>query len=460
LELSGPSWKAPRTRSPPPALRASGSNRVREPHKQPVNDPTGSGPGQVKTATQKGLPGEEKVSYDYDENNRLKKAGSEYKYNAADNPTKTASGTNTYNEADELTKSTSVTYSYDELGERTKRTPTTGPATTYSYNEAGNLTSVTRLKEGETPAIEDSYTYNGEGLRASETISGTTNYLTWDTSIELPSILSNGSYSFIYGPGAMPIEQINAENKVQYLHHDEQGSTRLITASTGTTEGTYTYSAYGETTGHTGTATTPLGYDAQYTNSDTGLVYMHARTYDPTTAQFLTVDPLADVTRAPYNYAGDNPVNYADRSGLASEGEIELPCVWPFCGPPPSASEGLEHLGQGIAEGARESYEGVKHGAESIWNAISSEGESSNESTQAGQSEDGCRIPRSAIDAEAALKRIARENPDIPRGELGKALERAKNATGVPASGDTKIDPGTGDIYDVETGEQIGNVFD
>ena len=60
----------------------------------------------------------------------------------------------------------------------------------------------------------------------------------------------------------MPIEQINAENKVQYLHHDEQGSTRLITASTGTTEGTYTYSAYGETTGHTGTppplsATTP-----------------------------------------------------------------------------------------------------------------------------------------------------------------------------------------------------------
>ena len=47
MELSGPSWKAPRTRSPPPALRAYGSDHVREPHKQPVNDPTGSGPNNL-----------------------------------------------------------------------------------------------------------------------------------------------------------------------------------------------------------------------------------------------------------------------------------------------------------------------------------------------------------------------------------------------------------------------------
>jgi RHS repeat-associated protein len=36
----------------------------------------------------------------------------------------------------------------------------------------------------------------------------------------------------------------------------------------------------------------------QYTNSDTGLIYMRARTYDPASAQFLTVDPAASIARA------------------------------------------------------------------------------------------------------------------------------------------------------------------
>jgi hypothetical protein len=48
------------------------------------------------------------------------------------------------------------------------------------------------------------------------------------------------------------------------------------------------------------------------------LIYLRARTYDPATAQFLTVDPINPLTRAPYNYANDNPVNYMDRTGLCS----------------------------------------------------------------------------------------------------------------------------------------------
>jgi hypothetical protein len=72
----------------------------------------------------------------------------------------------------------------------------------------------------------------------------------------------------------MIVEQINrTTGAVLCLHHDQAGSTRLITGSTGKTEATFTYGAYGELTGSTGTATTPLGYDGQYTSSDTGLVY-------------------------------------------------------------------------------------------------------------------------------------------------------------------------------------------
>ena len=134
----------------------------------------------------------------------------------------------------------------------------------------------------------------------------------------LPSILNDGTNSYVYGPGGLPVEQVSGGGTVTYLHHDQAGSTRLLTGSTGTVVGAYTFDAYGTQTGHTGAATTPLGFDGQYTSSDTGLIYLRARTYDPATAQFLTVDPMAGVTRAPYNYAEDNPLNDGDASGLSS----------------------------------------------------------------------------------------------------------------------------------------------
>ncbi len=118
----------------------------------------------------------------------------------------------------------------------------------------------------------------------------------------------------------MIVEQISSSGTVTYLHHDQQGSTRVLTGSTGKAEATFTYDAYGNTTGTTGTAKTPLGYDGQYTSSDTGLIYLRARVYDPATAQFLTVDPLAALTRAPYNYVGDNPLNLWDPTGLSWQG--------------------------------------------------------------------------------------------------------------------------------------------
>jgi RHS repeat-associated protein len=115
----------------------------------------------------------------------------------------------------------------------------------------------------------------------------------------------------------MRVEQINnTTGTVTYLHHDQQGSTRLLTGSTGTVTGKCSYSAYGTPTCE-GTTTTPLGYDSEYTSADTGLIYMRARVYDPATAQFLSVDPLEKLTRAPYNYAEDNPLNESDPTGLS-----------------------------------------------------------------------------------------------------------------------------------------------
>jgi RHS repeat-associated protein len=274
--------------------------------------------GQVKKTTSKGLPGTEVTENTYDENNRLTKYGStEYKYDSANNPTREGSSTNTFNEGDELEKGTGTTYAYDEFGERTKTTPEKGGATTYGYDQTGNLISVERPEKESVPKIADTYAYNGENLRVSQTISGTTTYLAWDMSEELPLILSDGTNSYIYGPGGLPVEQISSGGTVTYLHRDQAGSTRLLTGSTGTVTGKCTYGAYGTPTCE-GTSTTPLGYDAQYTSSDTGLIYLRGRTYDPATAQFLSVDPLVKNTRAPYTYAGDDPTTQADPTGLES----------------------------------------------------------------------------------------------------------------------------------------------
>jgi RHS repeat-associated protein len=294
--------------------------------------------GQLKGATSKGLPGEEKPAFEYDANSRLKKgAGIPYEYDSANNLTKQGTGVYKYGSADELESRTGDTYAYNEVGQRTKLVPTSGTPTTYGYDQAGNLTTVER----ETPAIKDTYTYDGRGLRASQKIAGVMTYLDWNATEAVPTLLSDGTNSYIYGPAGLPVEQVNnAAGTVLYLHHDQQGSTRLLTDSTGKAVGKCSFSPYGGPNCE-GSATTPLGYDGQYTSSDTGLIYMRARTYDPTTSQFLTVDPLDRATSTlahatdeqyviaalrsasgggPYVYASDNPVKNYDPTGLFTVG--------------------------------------------------------------------------------------------------------------------------------------------
>jgi RHS repeat-associated protein len=370
--------------------------------------------GQVKTTTTIGLPGEEKASIVYDANNRLTSATpTSYEYDPANNPTKIAGTTNTYDAANELESSGATTYAYDQLGERTSRTPKPGQTTTYGYDQAGNLTQV---KQGKTGGLNVNYAYNGDGLRTSQTKGTTTSFLTWDTHAGLPLVLKDEQNTYIYGPDNLPIEQISTKTGLPtYLHHDQQGSTRLLTGTTGKPEATITYDAYGNTTTSQGTTTTPLGYDAQYTTPDTGLIYLHARTYDPTTAQFLTVDPLTMTTREPYAYAGDNPINNADRTGLASAFEEELPegapCIFPAC-LPSSVRESLETGVQTVEELGENLVDAIT-GHE----AANDEGEQVLKERQAKEAECG---------EEARAKQLRREGEEL----LGGRSERHSKAAG------------------------------
>jgi RHS repeat-associated protein len=104
-----------------------------------------------------------------------------------------------------------------------------------------------------------------------------------------------------------------------FYGHDQQGSTRLLTDPRGHVTATFTYSPYGQTVSHTGAADTPLRYDGQYLDTETGGYYLQARYYNPAIAQFLTRDPLEAITGQAYAYVGGNPLNERDPSGLAAD---------------------------------------------------------------------------------------------------------------------------------------------
>ncbi len=422
--------------------------------------------GQVTKASTKGLPGEEKPAFSYDENSRLSKgAGIKYAYDAANNVTGIASSTLSYDAASQLEKSSSITYSYDELGQRTGAASLGIGSFSYGYDQAGDLTSVSRPKFGELPAIADSYGYDGDGLRASQTISGSTAYMSWDAAEALPLLLSDGTSAFVYGPGGLPIEQISGET-VQYLHHDQQGSTRMLTGSSGTVVATTTFDAYGNKLGSTGSATAALGYDGQYTSADTGLIYLRARVYDPATAQFLSVDPLEVVTRAPYNYADEDPVDHSDPTGLGewepwtesfwTEGnfisnsplnpipyyEEEIESYESGCGYFASVAHGLEGAvagtalfagGEGEGEAAAGADEGVagvirgytKHGLEQAIERDAGKGVSPSAILQA------VRSPLSeTVQADGATKYVGQNAVVVVSGEGNVITTYARNAAG------------------------------
>lgn len=234
-----------------------------------------------------------------------------YAYDAADQLTTNAATTQGYDAASQLTTAvtgtTSTAYEFDARGNRTKATTGTTVAN-YGYDQANRLTSYSK---GTTTA---SYAYNGDGLRASKTTGGTTKKFVYNTAQGMPLILNDGTRSYLYGPGGVPFEQITTAGVATYLHTDQLGSIRMITNTTGTNAGTASYTAYGTRT-TTGT-TSAFGYAGQYTDTETGLQWLRARYYDPTTAQFLTVDPLAAATGARYSYASGNPITGADPTGL------------------------------------------------------------------------------------------------------------------------------------------------
>ncbi|WP_327066080.1 RHS repeat-associated core domain-containing protein [Kitasatospora sp. NBC_01302] len=284
--------------------------------------------GQLSGTSPTGLP-DAAQSYQYSPREELSSAttGSTttaYGYDAAGRPTSNAGTAQAFDLAGQLcwtlpgaaTGSAAcgtppvgaTTYTYNSQGDRTAATPITGTATSYTYNQADELTGYSG------PGGTATYGYNGQGLRISKTVGGVSTAFTWDAAAAA-DLLSDGTTNYLYGPGGLAIEQINSTGSLWYFH-DALGSTRALLDGTGVAVAGYAYDAFGNQTSHTGVAGTPLRFGGDYNDSESGLVYLRARYYDPSTAQFITVDPAIAATHSAYGYTDDSPVNITDRTGL------------------------------------------------------------------------------------------------------------------------------------------------
>ncbi len=179
------------------------------------------------------------------------------------------------------------------------------------------------------------YAYDANGIRKSKAsptptggLTGLTRF-TWSSNGGLPLLLketrpksAGGAETtfYLYGPGGLPVGQIDdngTTTATRYLHHDQLGSTRLVTDTSGNSVASYAYDPYGNVTATTGTPTiTNMRYAGEYFDTETGFIYLRARVYDPTTGQFLSRDPMVASTREAYGYTGGNPLNATDPSGM------------------------------------------------------------------------------------------------------------------------------------------------
>lgn len=227
-----------------------------------------------------------------------------------------------------------VSYSYNSLGQRVHKIDVnTGEAYSYSWNKLEQLTEVS----GHNSEIE--YEYRPDGLLSEKKESERSSKLVWASAFEVPLLLSDGEYDYVYGDSLSPLAQVSrVDQSIEYLHTDQLGSTIAKTDESGSLVASTSFTAYGE-----GAPVSSFGFAGGWTDPDTELIYFRARWYDPELGVFISVDPLLEITQDAYGYSGNSPFAYIDPHGLFLN----------------RIGDGLSALGRGVSSVGKELVEGA-----------------------------------------------------------------------------------------------------
>jgi RHS repeat-associated protein len=202
-----------------------------------------------------------------------------------------------YNDGNRITKAGDISFEFDANGNTTKRGDET-----YNWDKQDRLTA----------AGSTSITYDPLGLIASYgDISFTTDPL------GMGNVLSDSKSGaeYIYGNG---LEARVKDGKVSYYVTDVRGSVVAIVDRDGNITHKYQYDDFGKVVQKEEADYNPFQYVGKYgvMYLSDNLYYMRARHYDPTIGRFLSEDPIWSTNL--YPYTDNNPIMRIDFNGAAA----------------------------------------------------------------------------------------------------------------------------------------------
>ena len=203
--------------------------------------------------------------------------------------------------------------------------PSGGGPVSYGYDNNGNTVSRgsdvfawdhrNRMTTSVVGGVPATYTYNGDGVRMSQTVGGVVTNYNVDVLAPLPVMMQDGTYSYVYGLDL--ISAVDGSGSEIYYTYDGLGSVANLTDATGAVTDSYTYDVFGEIRTSSGSTSNDWLFTGEQ-EDESGLYFLRARYYDPVTGRFIGRDPLEFAQR--YAYAGNNPVAFTDPAGLEYEG--------------------------------------------------------------------------------------------------------------------------------------------